>query len=38
MSQMFQYEVWPQSAPDTLYTVNDFIYGDFHSKKRESKG
>ena len=34
MSQMFRYEVWPQSTPDTLYTVDDFI-GDFHTKKRE---
>ena len=29
MSQMFQYEVWSPSAPDKLYTVDDFIDGDF---------
>ena len=25
MSQIFQYEVWPPLAPDTLYTFEDFI-------------
>ena len=34
MSQMFQYEVWSPFAPDTLYTVDDFIDGDFYNKER----
>ena len=34
MSQMFQYEVWSPSAPDKLYTVDDYIGGDFYNKKR----
>ena len=29
MSQMFQYEVGPPLAPDTLYAVEDFIGGIF---------
>ena len=29
MSQMFQYEVWSPSLPHELYTVDDFIDGDF---------
>ena len=31
------YEVWPQSAPDTLFTVDNFNDGDFQTKKRETK-
>ena len=33
MSQMFHYKVWPQPMPDMLYTVDDFIDGDFQTKK-----
>ena len=32
---MLQYEVWPQSAPDTLNAFDDFIDGDFHTKRRK---
>ena len=34
MSQMFQYEVWSPPAPDKLYAIDDFIDGDFNTKKR----
>ena len=30
---MFQREVWSPSAPDKLYAVDDFIDGDFCTKK-----
>ena len=34
MSQIFQYEVWSPSAPNKLFTIDDFIDGDFYTKKR----
>ena len=36
MSQMFEYEVWSPSAPDTLYSVDNFIDGEFYAKKKYS--
>ena len=36
MSQMFQYEVWPPSAPNKMYTIDDFIGGGFYTKKGKS--
>ena len=38
MSQMFPYEVWLPFAPDKLFTVDDFIDGDFYTKKRYMSG
>ena len=35
MPQMFQYELWSQSVTDRLLTVDDFIDGNFHIKKRK---
>ena len=37
MSPMFQYEVWSPSVPDKLYTVDNFIDGDFYITKRYTK-
>ena len=34
MSRIFQYEAWFSFAPDKLYTVDDFVDGDFYTKKR----
>ena len=36
MLQMFKYEAWPQSTQDTLSSIDNFIDGDFHTKKRET--
>ena len=31
---MFQYEIWSPSAPDKLYTIEDFIGYDSYTKYR----
>ena len=33
ISQMFKFEVWSPSMPDKLYTVDNFIDGDFTRRK-----